>query len=197
MSPSPVSAVQWVVFGCTYLSSVAWWAAVTLAAVGILLLVRRKAGWRRNRRLALGIMLLSAATWSIYFTSTAKWRFTATLLDEEDDRVAEWAYHNVFDVDLDRAVSLAKDDQQFGNIRFYACLRIADLLAISDEQTAKRIFEQVADAPRFLTGFFGTNNLTYGFFIPGQQEGPFSAEEIVKRRLAADKATSIPPTPLR
>jgi hypothetical protein len=170
-----------------YLPSLGCWLLGTIAVTTLLFLAKRKRGERLGWRLIGFILLASGTSWLVYFAATARTAYAITDLDSEEDDVAEAAYHNYFDMGLNKAVSLAMSDHQRGNVRFYAACRIADLLVTNDDRTKADILERVDDAPAFNTDFFGTNSLTSGFFIPGHVEGPFTVREIIERHLAVNQ----------
>jgi hypothetical protein len=90
-------------------------------------------------------------------------------------------------MDLDHTIKLAVQEHQSGNVRFYACCRIADLLATNTDAVANRTLNAVAGASSFTTDFFGTNRFTTGFFTPGYREGPFQVREVIERRLTENR----------
>jgi hypothetical protein len=183
MNFSQIGVEDWTDFISSYLPSLVLCIFVGVAAWSILFLRARRKGSRLSSGTVLGAIILSAFIWLTYFAITARRVFTVTLLDAENNTLAEAAYKNLFDVDLGQAVDLAVNKHQPDNVRFYACCRIADLLTTNNENTAQSVFIKVANAPAIVPYFFGTNHLTYGFFTPGYSEGPFSVREIIERRL--------------
>jgi hypothetical protein len=138
---------------------------------------------RVTRRLVGYVLVMSPVIWLIYCGNTLRDAFAITSLDSEDDQVAEAVYETAFNVDLDHAVRIAINKSQPGNVRFYASCRIADLLDKENDRVKAAVLDEVATASEFRTGFFGTNQLTCGFFIPNYAEGPFTVSGIIRRRL--------------
>lgn len=173
---------QWWACAIYYLPSMGYCALFAVVATVIIFLFRKNkkcpVGWIIYLPLALALL-----AWMGYFTTTARSAFAITYLDTEDDGMAERVYKTIFDVDLNRAIRLALDNRQTGNVRFYASCRIADLLIPSDGQTRSNVLDDVSSATAFGTDFFGTNSLTVGFFTPNYHEGPFTVREIIERRL--------------
>ena len=115
-----------------------------------------------------------------------------TLLDSENNRQAEMVYYEFFDIDLDKAESIAVDKHQTGNVRFYASCRIADLLSNQSDAVRKQVLKKVSGSSEFRTGFGGTNRLTCGFFTPNGPEGPYFVEDVVSMRLNSIEKKSVP-----
>jgi hypothetical protein len=184
---SQIHIDEWCALFIYYLPSLTCWAFGTTVILALLCLGRRFTRYRLNSAMIWGVIAVSIVSWLTYFVVTARTAFAITLLDTEDDKLAEAAYRNLFDVSLTRAVSLAINEHLEGNVRFYASCRIADLLSSADEHTKSSVLDRVANSPPFQTDFFRTNQLTCGFFVPGYAEGPFNVSEIIVRRLRTVK----------
>jgi len=178
---------EWFALAVYYYKSFAF-SILVLMLIGIWLKFGK---WGKNdasqRRAIYFLLSLPFVIWIAYFTVTAKEAYALTSLDSENNLQAEAIYKNCFSVSLKEAVKIAINDNQTGNVRFYASCRIADLIANNSPQTKKYALEQVANAAPFLTGFGGTNDLTCGYFIPNRQEGPFTVTEIITRRLEGEE----------
>ncbi len=173
-------------FAACYFPSLAVCVAAVLAVWLLPNFARRK--HRETRRRAYQtrcylLMLFPAIIWCAYFITTARDTFVITSLDSEDDSVAAGVYKALFDLNLNDVIKLATDKRQSGNVRFYASCRVADLLVAEGNDTRAGIYQRIKDAPSFRTSFFGTNQLTCGFFTPGYAEGPFTVSGIVAKRL--------------
>jgi len=160
----------------------------SMMIIGVMIFLFRQLRRRSGKALSAGfgvfLILLPIPVWLVYVITTIGDAYAVTSLDTEDDSVAERVYYSNFNVDLKSAIKLAVNGKQSGNVRFYASCRIADLLATNSEAMKAFALEKIASAPRFQTGFFNTNGLTCGFFVPNYAEGPFAVEEIVEKRLS-------------
>jgi hypothetical protein len=149
-----------------------------------IVLVRKKEVLRYTPWAFLRLLFLFSLLGSLLYSAfTIKWTLTRTLLDSENDDVAEFAYHNLFNCDFDKSINVAANGGEADNIRFYAACHVADLLAHMDEQTRSAALMRTEAAPLIKPQFFFTNTITYRFINPGYQEGPFYVSDIVKRRL--------------
>jgi hypothetical protein len=137
--------------------------------------------WRAG--VAFSLALVPILMWLVYFCATVNETYVLNSLDAENDLFAERIYYTRFNVDLKTAVSIATDENEPGNVRFYASCRIADLISINNESVKAEVLKRTSGPLSFRTDFFNTNRLTSGFFVPCHEEGPFTVNEIIKKRL--------------
>lgn len=160
--------------------------AVATGVMGLaLFFAKRKNGQHTTVKLTSWLLWLPTLVWLMYFSTTFRDSYAITSLDDEDDKFAQAVYRSSFDIGLDKAIKLAVDPDESGNVRFYASCRVADLLVTNDDHMKSAILDRVKDTPDFETGFFSTNQLTCGFFTPNYAEGPFTVSEIITKRLQA------------
>jgi hypothetical protein len=157
----------------------------------IFVFLKRKRVKHLNWKAALLSLLVPVLIWAVYFVLTAKWTLTLTLLNSENEQVAESAYVNLFaqEVDLDKAVRLAVNvNPQEPNLRFYATCRIADILATNSNGLAlESVKKSVENAPIIVTDFFGTNELNYTLYTPGRDQLHISVADLIEKRMKSDK----------
>jgi hypothetical protein len=183
MNLQQIDHYEWWALGIYYCPSMA--CCLLLAAVmGFLpFIVKGKLSEAASVSFHIGLAAIPFLGWTWYLVASAHYAFLVTSLDTEDDISAERIYRTYFDLDLDRVVKIAADNSEAGNVRFYASCRIADLIATNRARLRRSILEKTSSASPFKTGFFRTNSLTSGFITPGYQEGPFTVNGIVERRL--------------
>lgn len=188
LSTRPIGPEDWLEFLLHYLPSVA---ASVLATLGILLLLyfMKSTSERRFRETAgICVAIAPILIWTIYFFATSDWTLTLTLLNSEDDRVAEQAYETRLRrtiADADSALRLLeRANHRESNLRFYAACRLAELLKTnSDSRFVEGALNRVSKAPNIQTAFFGTNSLNKHFYEPGKEQVKMPARELVQRMM--------------
>lgn len=153
--------------------------------LSVILLVRGKLNQKSIRILAVSII----CCWGIYFLSKASQYMTLALLGSESAEAAEFAYQTSFHINLHQAIALATSPTKIGeenvgvqNVRFYAACRIADILALSNQDFQNIVLEQVQSAPIVTPGFIGTNSINCTFYIDDRAQPELQVTEIIQRR---------------
>jgi hypothetical protein len=133
----------WVRFGVYYLWRFVGFSAVIVAIASVALFISRKRKYAHPIKISGFVIVALYLGWLIVFLSTARWTLTRFALDSESSRTAEYAYRHFFEVkDLNQAVALAIDRNQWDNVRFYAACRVADILITNENRSTERgVFE--------------------------------------------------------
>jgi hypothetical protein len=185
---SQAEIFDWAAAVFSYWDSFLILVALCFLVTGALILANRRKKKRPPWGLIARSLLILLISWLTYFGSTLGTNLTLSCLDSENNRLAATVYETCFKIDLDQAIKLAKSEHESGNVRFYACCRISDILATKSNPVIKTVLDQVENIEPFTTGFGGTNFLTPGFFVPNHAEGPFQVREIIEWRLKSLKA---------
>jgi len=174
-------------FGIYYLPSLALSVLVSLTVLLVTIIAKRlRPKFRYLPLLSFCVSLAPMGWWLVHFLATCSLTYTLILLGSESSGVAERTYEHRFKSQVNSlagAVGLATSRHQEPNVRFYAACLVGDMLLTNDTVVVERTLKDLEGAPIVETQFFGGNNLTEGFYVPGHDQVRLPVRDIVQRRL--------------